>query len=63
MDVVFTLAVWIVLLTLVGHGLRLAQLRADEAHAAEVAEPMTLPSVHPVTASADRVLAGAGSRR
>ncbi len=60
MDIFFTLAVWVVLVVLIAHGLRLTQLRRQEA---EAPAPIALPASHPVTASEPaRELVGAGER-
>ena len=73
MDIVFTLAVWVGLLVLVAHGLRLSQLRHDEPVAdtpvmapapARRVEAEVIAFPHPVTAfTPDRTLTGAGAPR
>ena len=59
MDVVFTISVWLVLVTLIAHGLRLAQLDRDEADA-QASAVAAVPA--PAAASAERAreLVGAG---
>ena len=64
MDIAFTIAVWILLVSLTGYGLRLTQREHAQAGQVAVAAPAAppLPS-HPVSsyAPAPRELVGAGS--
>ena len=66
MDVFFTLAVWVILVSLIAHGLRLARLARDGVEAAQSAFAGA-PSSDPVPASAagergrSPVLVGAGT--
>ena len=64
MDIAFTIAVWILLVALVAHGLRLTQRAHAEAAAPPTVAPVLPPlPAHPVssTAPAPRELVGAGS--